>query len=240
MASGYVNKLNKIQAERAAKAGLPENGVSEAFSKMASSGELFKGRVFVKSDTTDKDGLRTLVFFDKTKDVWVFQQDIKGQVQNRFESDTEDDVYAKVREHAQQVEAENDPEVLTCNRWMRESKWGREFSTFECLAAWQQLEKYVPAGGVTIKALDHAFTTILDLDDHTQNWFRFEQKRDRLQRERVEAQVRTPHENLTAENEARKSEDNSNRAKDLKTLRHEALFSGRVKTTPSTGTVIRK
>ena len=88
----------------------------------------------------------------------------------------------------------------------------------------EQLEKYVPAGGVTIKALDHAFTTILDLDDHTQNWFRFEQKRDRLQRERVEAQVRTPHENLTAENEARKSEDNSNRAKDLKTLRHEAPF----------------
>ena len=102
MASGYVNKLNKIQAERAAKAGLPENGVSEAFSKMASSGELFKGRVFVKSDIRTRMDF-ALVFFDKTKDVWVFQQDIKGQSEP-FRVRHGRRRYAKVREHAQQVE----------------------------------------------------------------------------------------------------------------------------------------
>jgi hypothetical protein len=237
MAKSCVAKMNRIQSERAAKAGLPKNGVSEAFSKMASSGEFPKGRVFVKSDTTDKDRLRTLVFFDRAKEMWVFQQDIKGQVQNRFESATEDGVYTKVQEYAAEMTETHSPENQIVNEWMATSKWGREFSTFDCANARHMMNEVLVLP-LSMESLDKAFTTILDSEDHATNWFRFEQKRDRLTREAAEAeQAETPHENLPNPNESRKSEDNNNRAKDLKTLRREAIFGGKVATVPSTGTV---
>jgi hypothetical protein len=241
MATGFVSKLNKIQSERAVKAGLSDNGVSNAIKDMAAAGQFPRGKTYVESDSTDRDGLRTLVFFDKTKGKWVFQQSIAGKIQNHFEGATKGGVFEMVEQFAQRVEDEHDPEYLTCKAWLRESRWGREFATFECLAAWQQLEKYVPRGGVTILALDHAFTTILDKEDNTQNWFRFIQKRDRLERERIQAeQASTPHENLPSQDSDRKDEDNANKATPMAELRRRALFGGRVKTTPSTGTRLIK
>jgi hypothetical protein len=238
MAKEFAGKLNRIQSERAAKAGLPENGVSDAVKAMVAKGEYPKDRTYVREDSTGKDGIRTVVYHNIRDNEWVFQQSKGNKALNRFTGATEDDMYDAVFAYGEQVKRESDPEYKTCKRWLRESKWGRAFATFECASAWHQLQEYVPADGVTIENLDKAFTTILDLEDISQNWHRFEQKRDRLAREAQEAEsADTPHENLPSPDVARKNEDIANKALSTKELRHRAIFGGKVVTVPSTGTV---
>jgi hypothetical protein len=111
MATGFVTKqLNKIQAERAK--GLSDSGVKDAIRSMAAAGEFPKGKVYVESDTTDKDGLRTLVFFDKEKSLWVFQQSIRGKVQYRFAAPTREQVFDQIDAYAKKVEDANSPDNL--------------------------------------------------------------------------------------------------------------------------------
>jgi hypothetical protein len=246
MANSYVGKLNPIQAERAARAGLSEKSVPDAIAAMSAAGEIPKGKTFVEQDTVDANGTRTQLYFNKPKNKWVYQVTRKGGPNNRLEANTKEQLLADIATDAKQVANDNDPDVVAARTWMQQSKWGKEFSTFQCKNAWAMLDDALAEMGlpVTAENLDKAFVEILDRDDVATNWHRFEQKRDRLASE-VPArgqrrQAPSPHESTSRTNEVRKAEDKANRNVPIKELRRRAIFGGKVETSPSRGTVLHR
>ena len=158
MATSFVSKMNRIQESRS---GITNDSVSEAFATMAKDGQT--KRAYVVDDSTDAEGVRTLVFRQPTGK-WVFQRSEGSTVLHRFEGDTEDEMYERVDEYAAEERRNHDSTVLMAKAWLNTSRLGKIFASIECDSAWQLLEGELNRLklDVTIENLDRAFANLYD------------------------------------------------------------------------------
>ena len=227
MATSFVSRMNRIQESRS---GITNDSVPEAFATLAREGQI--KRAYIVEDSTDAEGLRTLVFRQPTGR-WVFQQSKGSTVLHRFEGDSEKEMYERVNEYADEENRAHDPTVLLAKAWLNTSRLGKIFASIECDSAWQLLEDELNRLklDVTIETLDRAFANLYDQEPCSFAALIF--RRDNP----------LPAATATAETSVEVSSSEPNRqdlrTMDIKELRRRAIFGTKGGRVASTGTVIR-
>ena len=234
MAKSFSHRPNRIMQQRAPST--TDEAIQARIQDMVRAGQLPSGLNKYSISTSENAVYRSRIWFQANEGVWKYERIRKADGDELRLQGTLDEISEGLDEDQQrQVEA-NDETHQAVEAWLK-TKWGKVFGEIACKSAWAMMDGRLLALGldVSVENLGRAFISLYDEEPCA--FERFFQKAARLALEKEASVATTPHENLPSPDDARKSEDNINRAKDLKTLRREAIFGTKGGRTPSTGTV---